>query len=133
MSATLNPVPATGYVANPVFNALVPAEGPKVVTIAFDFSQARTFNVDFQELIQSGKLACVASVFVDNSQNTNEILLTVQGTAQPLKIPPNSQGTFPIYALKIARFTIYSASTTALATMLFSNSTQPLAVWGGLS
>lgn len=132
MADPVNAAPTNGYVANPVFNALVPSEGPRIVTVAFDFTAAKAYFVDFQYLTQSGQMRCIASCFVDNSQNGSELLITVQGTSQPLKVPANSQGTFPLYCLAIPRITLATAGS-GLVTVLFSNSTQPLAVWGGLT
>lgn len=128
----VNAAPANGYVANPVFNALVPAEGPRIVTVAFDFTAAPAFYVDFQLLIASGKMRCVASVFVDNSANGSELLLNVQGTNQTLKVPAHSQGTFPLYCIAIPRITVSTAGS-ALVTVLFSNSTQPFYCVTGLT
>ena len=132
MSGAVNAAPTNGYLANPVFNALVPSEGPRIVTVAFDFTVAPAYYVDFQLLIQSGKMRCVASCFVDNSANAAELLINVQGTNQTLKVPANAQGTFPLYCIAIPRFTLSTAGS-ALVTVLFSNSTQPYYCVGGLS
>jgi hypothetical protein len=120
MATAIPPAASPGYFANPVFNALVPKEGPKVVPVLLNYSQfgfgSNSFNVDFRDLIEGGQIYCIQSVFIDNWNNATEVDVTVQGTGQVVRCPANSQGVFPVFAQKVARFTVSSTATADVPT-----------------
>ncbi len=131
----INPAPAQGYIANPIYNALVPAEGPKSVPVNFQFNidGANTiYDVDFRDLVESGKITVVQTVFIDNSAGGSEVIVTVQGSNQQIKCPANSQGYFPVLSAKIARFAVTTAGSANVPAQ-FINVPLPTAVWGGLT
>lgn len=132
---SINPTPTNGYIANPIYNALVPKEGPKSVPVPLPFATDganSVYDLDFRNLVDGGQITCVQTVFLDNSKGSAQVVVTVQGTGQQIKCPPNSQGYFPILAAKIARFEVTTAGNANVPSQ-WINVPMPTAVWGGLS
>lgn len=128
MATNLAP-PGGGYIANPIFNAVVPIEGPKNVFINVPFSTAAgPYGVDLGQLIRQGLMTCVQTLFVDNSAGSDSVTIQVEGTSQKLVIPPQSQAVVPAFAQKDARFTITSSGSTDVG-INFLNVPLPTAVW----
>jgi hypothetical protein len=129
---TQNPTPANGYLANPVFNALVPKEGPKTVNVLLAYSQftpPTTFNIDFRDLIESGQVYCIQTVYVDNRNNqANDVNIVVEGSAQVISCPAGYQGYFAILAQKVARFQVTCAGSGDVRTQ-WINVPVPGVVW----
>lgn len=111
-----------------IYNALVPPEGPRSVTVPLDFALSPRFTVDFTLAYMRKVISMVQSVWVDNSLNTAQLVFTVEGTGEVLKVPPGSQGSFPIISAIRGKITV--ATTTAIATKaIFLNVPLPQSVW----
>jgi hypothetical protein len=93
----------------PTLNNNFPCEGPKDVPIPFNFDpvtgQGATQQVNLQQLQQNNSISEVQSFFVDNSQNANQLTISVVGTNQKIILPPNSQAYLPVLMGQI-QFTV---------------------------
>jgi hypothetical protein len=118
-----------GYIADPLFNALVPAEGPKGVPLLAPFSVAAgPYTVDLRQLIEGGQITNIQTVYIDNSQNASPVAFSVQGTGQFSQIPANSQAVLPLFCQKVARLAVQSEGTVDIPFILL-NVPMPTAVW----
>jgi hypothetical protein len=70
----------------------IPDEGPKSIAVPLDFSQATTFTLDLQNLMQRGFISMIQGVFLDNSANPATLAISFNGAGQTIKIAPNRQG-----------------------------------------
>lgn len=87
-----------------------PSEGSRVVTCQYNWQGQTIFTEDLSQLEAKGILTSIQSVFVDNSQAAESIVLTVQGTGQIVVCPGTSQGIFPLFVTGAAGFTIQGSS-----------------------
>ena len=125
MSATIS----GALIAQPTTQNLIPKEGPKSIPISFPFTgSALSFTVDFSQVIQQGRIACINGLFIDNSANPDSLSVTVQQTGQVIVCPPEAQGIFPIIGPEFTRVTV--ASLGAVTVLIqFLNTTPTLSVW----
>lgn len=111
-----------------VYNAIIPKEGPKTVSVPLNFALNASFLLDFTLAYQQTTMTVVQAVWIDNSANANELSISVDNTGQIIRVPPNAQGTFPIIAAIRPRITVASAGAAVVPTM-WLNVPLPLAVW----
>lgn len=104
-----------------------PCEGPRVIPIACDFSASQTYDANLTSLVTQGKVSEIQAVFVDNSQNDAELVITVSIQQQVIRIPAYSQGYVMLLA-SAAEFTIYSSSILT-ATVFALNFPVTNAIW----
>lgn len=89
----------SGISANfPISNALVPAKGPKALRVPMDMTAAASYDVDLTSFVNGGALGGMQSMFVDNSLNNAQVIVTFSGSSQKITIPPLSQGVYPVLA-----------------------------------
>ena len=122
-----NPV-ATNLAIQPVDTGKTPHRGAKAVPVNFDFSLNAAYDVDLTQLKNLGQIEIVQSVFIDNSQNNQAIVVTVFGTTQSIAVGPTSQGVYPILVTDKARFTVSSAGN-GKAQIQLINAQLPPAQW----
>lgn len=115
----------TQFVEVPIYNQLVPSEGPKCVPLTFDFSVAGSYSLDYQNMQARGFLSLVQCLFVDNSNNNAALLVLVNGTGQLLKVDAFTQGYYPVMVPSPIRLTF----TTPINAALGGTTGTPLAVW----
>lgn len=128
MSATLSvPTQQVG-----IYNALVPKEGPKAVSLALDFTTVQSILIDFTQAYQSTSISIVQSVFVDNSANPSAFSLLVEGTREHLVVPPLSQAVLPIISAVRAKITAVTTSG-RIVPVIFLNVPLPQGVWNATS
>jgi hypothetical protein len=77
-------------------NATIPAEGPKAIPYALDFSAVQAYGIDVLNLFQNRLLSVIQCVYVDNSNSGSQLILTMTGTQQTIKVPAGAQGYFPV-------------------------------------
>jgi hypothetical protein len=111
-----------------VYNAVIPKEGPKSVSVPLNFALNASFLLDFTLAYLQTTMTVVQAVWVDNSLNASEVTISVDNTGQSIKVPPNAQGTFPVIAAIRPRITVASAGNVVVPT-LWLNVPLPLAVW----
>lgn len=123
---------ATPSYQYPVFNAERPKEGPKAVGVSCDFSASTTFTANFLLSQAQQQMSMIQSVFVDNSLNAHDVDISVDVINQLLKVPPNSQGYFPLLAPKNTKLTL-SSSGGVKVDFIFINVPMPAACWPTLN
>lgn len=107
-------------VSFPVYNALIPKEGPKVLPYTCNFGTNSSYVIDLQNAQASGKISLVQTVYIDNSLNAQPVTVTSNTTNQKVTAPPYYQGYFPILSQNPPRFTISSAGTVSVGIMLMN-------------
>lgn len=117
-----------------IYNALVPPEGPKSVSVSLRFDLAQSLVVDFTLANAQKTISVVQCVWIDNFASGQAVTLTMEGTGQTIEVPANSQGSFPIIAAIRTKITCASTGGQAVQA-LFLNVPLPSAVWykGGSS
>lgn len=84
------------FAAIPVFNQLVPNEGPKQITLNMDFTAANEYAFDLEQQISEGVIWGVQSLYYDNLPNNVDVTLTVLTTDQSMKFQAGWQGYRPV-------------------------------------
>jgi hypothetical protein len=100
-----------------------PVEGPcGIPVLATVFSVGNTFIGDFALEMTSGTIGFVQSVWIDNSVNTKQFILSIPGTGQNITVKAGGVGDFPIYAPQgTFRWSAFSNAATADVPMIFKN------------
>lgn len=123
----------TTLFATPIDNGRVPKEGPRSISITYDFSAGvQSYQTDMTSVKQLGKITALQSVFIDNSVNTQPIVLTVAGTNQSISVPANYQGVFPLFVGGQALFTVTSTGNKQ-ATIQYCNVEQSASLWQAIA
>lgn len=121
----------TQYYDTPVFNALVPKEGPKALAINAPFtSQNSSFSIDLTLSQTQQYISVVQGLFVDNSLNADIVEISIGGnTGQVIKFPAGGQGYIPILASKPTNFVV-STQGAVNVLFIFLNVPVPAIIWG---
>jgi hypothetical protein len=120
MSSTVGPSAASQYNATPIFNALVPREGPKMIPYVCDFPGAPEYLIDLSLTESQSKMKVVQTIFLDNSQATAAVTVSIAGTQFEIVAGAETQGFYPVLAPNNTKFTVSSASTGPV-TIIFVN------------
>lgn len=117
--------------AFPTFNGFAPKQGPRALPIAFDFTVESTMEFDLLIENTTGQIEYVQSVFVDNGNNPNPLVIYFPATQQRLIIPATAQGMWPVITIDQVRGVI-STVVDPLATgnIILLNVPMPLTQWG---
>lgn len=83
------------FVAVPVFNQLVPDEGPKSVSIQMDFDGIDEYNLSLLYQIESEKISAVQTIYFDNSLQPEDVDVVMSTTGQRITLPGLTQGYLP--------------------------------------
>ena len=90
-----------------VFSMVLSANGPMSIPINCDLQINTQVNVDLSSNVQQGFIDFISTVYVDNSLNSAETSIRVDGgTNQIIKCPANSQGYFNILAVNPPKFIV---------------------------
>jgi len=117
------------YVDFPIFNALIPKEGPKVVPFNFDFTVNASYDIDLQNQQTRGFITMVQTIWIDNSLNDQPLTIVFSVVGQKVKAPPRWQGYFPVMVINPPRFTVSSVGSTGSAQIGLMNVPFPAAAW----
>jgi hypothetical protein len=90
----------------------MPPGGPKCIPIRLDFVTSATWNLDYSNEMNLGKLDMVQTLWVDNFGNGQILKITVPGSQQVLQIPAGIQGYFPVLCPNPVRITFESTGAT---------------------
>lgn len=80
----------------PIVNQMWPKSGIRAIPVQLDFTVADSILVDMSNQQQLGKFDLAQGVYVDNSQNSDQLKLQTTIVGQIVIIPPNSQGFIPL-------------------------------------
>jgi hypothetical protein len=104
MSQTLQPAPTASMLVSsgaagvfPTSFGYYPVEGSRVVQAQYNWGGQASYNEDLSQLVARGVETTIQSVYVDNSANPQAVTLMVSGTGQVVIVPPNQQGTYPLF------------------------------------
>lgn len=90
------PIPLDAqYVDVPIFNQLVPGEGPKAIRALLDFSTVDGYSLDLTTQQESGIIKAVQTLYVDASRLLQPVTFVAQKTQQRITVLPNTQGYYP--------------------------------------
>lgn len=98
------------YTTLDVMDNKFPCEGPKVVPIGCDFTQASSYLVDLKTLVQQNKISNVQALYVDNSDNAQPTTIIVNVQNQRIIIPAFSQAYLMLLS-NLPQMTISSSGT----------------------
>lgn len=112
-----------------IYNAMIPPEGPRSVSMALDFAASDQYDVDFTLAYAQKTISVVQTVWVDNSSNPQPVLFSVAGTGQKFTAPPYAQGSFPVIAAIRPKIAVSSVNSAATVTLLWLNVPLPSSQW----
>ena len=128
MSGTaLNPF---NYAPVPIFQALVPAGGPKTLPFNLDLTINASQTLDLLLLQQLTKIDFVQAIFVDNSLNNAALTITVDQTNQKIVVPIKAQAYFPLLCPERAKITFSMTGATSIIPIQLLNVPVAPGVWG---
>ena len=115
----------------PIFNAQVPKEGPKALSIVAPFTTAiQSFDVNLLLTQTQLYMSLVQAAFIDNSANSAAVSITIEQLGQTVTVPANSQAYLPLLVTKNSKLVISSPVTGDVnVTVIFLNVPVPAAVW----
>lgn len=112
-----------------IFSMVLPKKGPKVIPVTADLQAVQSVDIDLTENINNGFIDFVSTVFIDNSENGQELQITViGGTGQIIKAAANTQGYYRILATNPPKFTVETTGAVAVP-LQFLNTPELPAVW----
>lgn len=96
-----------------IFNGRAPVGTPKALTIIIDFTTLATQRIDLSAEEQFQVLENIQTIWIDNMDNFNPLVLTCDITGQRLIVPPTSQGFFSALSPS-GKFTLASIAVAGL-------------------
>jgi hypothetical protein len=97
------------YTDIPIFNALIPSEGPKGLPLTFDFTAQSAYPIDLTLQVERGVISAIQSFFIDNSANSGPLTITILQSGQVLKAPGGYQGYVAALVPNPPQFTVSCA------------------------
>jgi hypothetical protein len=116
------------FVDYPVFNALVPKEGPRVVPAQFDFTAASSYAVDLSNVQQRGYLSLVQTLFIYNP-GTVPVTVTFDVAGQQIVFPPQSEGYVSVLVTNPPKCTVESTGGASNVGVFFINVPVSQNIW----
>jgi len=83
------------YVDVPIFNQLVPNEGPKSITAVCDFTTIDSYGLDLTNAVERAVLKACQTLYIDTSEALQPVTFYIPRTQQRIIVPINRQGYFP--------------------------------------
>lgn len=79
-------------------NMVLPKGGPKVIPYTLDFTTLTQIQVDTTQMIQSGLIEYIQTLYIDNKDNTGVLTLNIELLNQRIVIPAGRQGYWNVLA-----------------------------------
>lgn len=95
----------------PVDNNRAPCEGPKVVPIKLILTDTTQNIVDLFANTNANQISLIQSLFIDNADNPDRLIIVCDVTGQRIICPQYSQGYIPCLSQLPVRFRVYVEST----------------------
>ena len=119
---------------SPVQTGNTAPEGPKSLPLTLPFtSSLQTITLNLYQLLAAGSMTSVQSAFVDNSDNTESLTITCQGTGQRSVIPPLTQSWIMLLVPNQAVLSFYSTGSVTVNVQLCNFAMTPNSVSSGSS
>lgn len=120
----------------PVPNMRIPDQGAQALPILLDFTNSAALDGNMQSEFDGGEFDFAQSVFIDNSNNSSNLILTLPGIGQrgqAIVAAPYTQGYYPCSPpMGDPRFTA-ATSLGQQVPIIFYNIPIPYFVWGSNS
>lgn len=114
-------------------NMRLPDQGAKAGSFRFDFTDSANLDGDLSAIFRSGELDFVQSVYIDNSSNASNFVITFPGVAPngyQITAQPYTQGFYPITCgIGDGRFSVNAPQASKIP-VIFYNVPLPYFVWG---
>ena len=115
----------------PVSNGYAPQGGPRALPLSFDFTNVASYSLDLVQEVERNEINMVQSIFVDNGNNANTLVIIFDQTLQPIRVPAGAQGIWPVITPKDApRFVISTTQAAVVVNIILLNVPMPLTQWG---
>jgi hypothetical protein len=109
-------------------NGSFPCEGTKSYPVQLDFSVANGWLCDFTQQFNQKQFTTLQTVYVDNSNNPQPVIITCSGTGQVITAPAMSQGYYSLLQPTPPQLNVASAGAVKV-TLQFLNFYIPPTVW----
>lgn len=118
------------FVDVPIFNQLVPDEGPKAIRLIADFSSTDSYDVDATIATETALIKAVQTLYVDTHDCDQPVTFFAPRTGQRLIIPIQRQGYFPFLLPNPPIFSVTSQSSLdSKVTFIMLNVPMPCQWW----
>jgi hypothetical protein len=94
------------FISVPVFNQLVPDEGPKAIAISANFNGIDAYEVNLLQQKELGRIQAVQSIWFDNSRQDQAVIMTCDDTQQTIVFAGRTQGYMPVLVNQDISFTL---------------------------
>jgi hypothetical protein len=94
----------------------IPLQGALAVPVEIDFSQDTQFEIYLQQLREQNNFGSLRCIWIDNSANSESIVVAINGTDQILNVPANSQNYYAVIILNLPTVTLTVSSLAETAT-----------------
>jgi len=122
------------YVAIPIFNQLVPGEGPKSIRAQMDFSTVDQYDFDMTNAQESGIIKAVQTLYIDTTNANEPVSFIMDGAQQVVTVLPGKQGYFPVLQRNPPQFSARStASVGSIVVIHMLNVPMPMGVWDSVA
>lgn len=125
------PIPLDAqYVDVPIFNQLVPGEGPKAIRAMLDFSTTDGYSINMTTQQESGIIKAIQTLYIDASKLLQPATFIAGLTQQRITVLPNTQGYYPFLLPNPPQFDVEStASMGSIVVIHMLNVPMPQGVW----
>lgn len=113
-------------------NGEMPCEGTKAFPVVLDFTAANAYLVDFTQQYQQKQFTTVQCVFIDNSENSDDLDVICQTTKAVITAPPFSQGFYTLLQPSPPVFQVQSNGNLVVE-IVFLNFYVPPTVWENIN
>lgn len=116
------------FAAIPVFNQLVPNEGPKQITLNLDFSVADIYTFDLQLEIAQKIIWGVQSIYYSNDAGV-DVQLVIETTDQVMTLKNNFEGYRPVLMANPPKGSFRAAAGSGILQVKLLNVPMPFGEW----
>ena len=109
----------------PVYNAQVPDEGPKEITLLLDFSEASEYVIDGKVLTDQPYISMVQTLWIDTTGASAAVTAFIEGSRQTIQANKATQGYYPVLCPNPFRITFDSSTETKVTVALINTPIAP--------
>lgn len=115
----------------PIANGELPAESGRGTNVRVNWTAqgGLPYTGDLYEVIENGALTLVQSLFVDNADVAETVIILISGSYHRIEVPPNSQGFIPVFSAGTSAFSVSSTATSGTTQISFLNMPLPAMMW----
>lgn len=117
------------FASIPVFNQLVPNEGPRSIFMEMDFSVSDEYTFDLQQEIAQKVIWGVQTFYYDNSDNNSDVVFEADVTGQRMTFQARWQGYRPVLVTSPPKGKFTTSSGSGLFRVLMLNVPMPFGEW----